>query len=142
MRRDGTYHHENLGLKRISYACQFTIPDATCPSHDSTCNHTDTRSPQPNEERCTADSPYPLGFSTSFSSLSPMSLVGIHNSTIIVEHKVKSSPSISQCNDNALTLSKAYTEYSIHPRLFVFPSFSKLRVDPCVTLQLPACLPT
>jgi len=26
--------------------------------------------------------------------------------------------------------STAYTKYSIHPRLFVFPSFSQLRVDP------------
>jgi len=40
------------------------------------------------------------------------------------------------------TPSTTYTDYSIHPWLFVFPSFSWIRVDPWMELQLPACLPT
>jgi len=58
------------------------------------------------------------------------------------EHKVKSSLSISPCHHHELTLSAAYTEYSIHLRLSVVPSFSRFRVDPWMYLQLPACLPT
>jgi len=52
--------------------------------------------------------------STSFPSPSPISLFLVHNSTIIAEHKVKSSLSISPCPDHQLTPSTAYTEYSIH----------------------------
>jgi len=37
------------------------------------------------------------------------------------EHKVESSLSIDPCHDQELTLSKPYTEYSIHSRLFVYP---------------------
>jgi len=72
-------------------------------------------------------------------------------STIITEHKVKSSISISVLYGRDLTPSTsihrvqhtpstAYTEYSIHrvqytpstvyPRVFDFPSFSRLRIDP------------
>jgi len=46
------------------------------------------------------------------------------------EHKVKSSLSISACHYHQLTLSPAYTEYSIHPRLSVVPAFSRFQVDP------------
>jgi len=46
--------------------------------------------------------------------LYPPSLFLVHNSTIIAEHKVKSSLSISPCHDHELTLSTAYTEYSTH----------------------------
>jgi len=71
----------------------------------------------------------------------PIFLFHIHNSTIIAVHKVKSSLSISPCHDHEFTPSTAYTEYkhtpstayieySIHPMLFVFTSFSWLRVDP------------
>jgi len=123
-RGDGTNHHEKLGLKRISCASQFTIPDMAGTSPDPACNNTDTRSSQPNQASRTPDFSYPLASSTSFSSSSTISLFLIHISTIIAECKVKSSLSISPWHDHELTPSTAYTEYSIHPRLFVFPSFS------------------
>jgi len=116
-------HHEKLGLKRISSECQFTIPDTAGTSPDLACNITDTRSSQPNQASHTPDFSYPLVI-TSFQSSSPISLSLVHNSTIIAEHKVKSSLFMSPCHDHELTPSTAYTEYSIHPRLFVFPSFS------------------
>jgi hypothetical protein len=121
MRGDGTNHHEKLGLQRISCASQFTIPDTVGTSPDPACNHTDTRSSQPNQASRTPDFSYPLVSSTSFSSSSPISLFLVHNSTIIAEHIVKSS--LSPCHDHELTPRTAYTEFSIHPRLFVFPSF-------------------
>jgi len=140
MRGDGGNHHEKLGLRRISCANQFAILNTAGMSPDPACNITDTRSSQPNQAGCTPDFSYPLLSSTSFSSSSPIPLFRIHNSSIIPEHKVKSSLSISPCHDHELTPSTAYTEYSIHrvqhtpsivyteysihPRLFVFPSFS------------------
>jgi len=137
MREYGGNHHEKLGLKIISCASQFTIPDTAGTSPDPACNYTDTRSSQPNQASRTPDYSYPLVSSTSFSSSSPISLFLVHNSTIIVEHKAKSSLSISPCHDHELAPSLAYTEYSIHrvqhtpstayteyPRLIVFPSFS------------------
>jgi hypothetical protein len=48
-----------------------------------------------------------------FSSSSPISLFLVHNSTIIAEHKVKSSLSISACHNHELTPSKAYPEHYI-----------------------------
>jgi len=75
------------------------------------------------------------------SHLHPPSLFLVHNSTIIAEHKVTSSLSISPWHDHELTPSTAYTEYSIHrstayiaysiyrvqhPPKIVFPSFSRL----------------
>jgi len=45
----------------------------------------------------------------------PISLFLIHNSTIIAEHKVKSSLSISPCHDHEFTLSTAYTKYKHTP---------------------------
>jgi len=113
-RGDGTNDHEKLGLKRISCASQFTIPIMAAMSPNPACNNTDTRSSQPNEASCTPDFSYPLLSSTSFSSSSPISLLLIHISTIIAEHKVKSSLSISPWHDHELTPSTAYTEYSIH----------------------------
>jgi len=150
---DGTNHYEQLGLKRILCASQFTIPDTVGTSPDPACNYTNPRSSQPNQASHTHDFSYPLVFSTSFSSSSPISVFLVYNSTILTEHKVKSSLSISLCHDHELTLSKsihrvqhtpstAYTEYSIHPWLFVVPAFSWLLVDPWMLLQLPACLPT
>ena len=41
------------------------------------------------------------------------------------EHKVKSSLYISPCHHHELTLSAAHTQYSIHRRLSVIPSFSR-----------------
>ena len=118
-----TNHHEKLGLTGISCASQFAIPDTAGTSPDAACHNTDTRSSQPDQASRTPDVSYPLVSSTSFSSSSPISLVLIHISTIIAEHKVKSSLSISPWLDHELTPSIAYTEYSTQ-RLFVFPSFS------------------
>jgi len=117
IRADGGYHHEKLGRKRISCLSQFTIPDAAGTSPDLACNNTDTRSSQPNHASHTPDFSYALVSSTSFSSWSPISLFLVHNSTIIAEHKVKSSLSISPRHDHEFTPSTAYTEYteySIH----------------------------
>ena len=113
IRGDGGNHHEKLRLKRIPCASQLTIPGTAGKSPDPECNYTDTRSSQPNQASRTPALSYPLVF-TSFSSSSPISLFLVHNSTIIAEHKVKSSLSISPCHDHELTLSTAYTEYSIH----------------------------
>ena len=120
----GGNHHEKLGLKRMSCASQFTIPDTAGTSPDPACTHTDTRSSKPNQASHTLDFSYPLVSSTSLSSSSPISLFLVHNSTIIVEPKVRSSLSISPCHDHELTQSTTYTDYSIHPRLFVIHSFS------------------
>ena len=78
--------------------------------------------------------------------LHPWSLSFVHLSIIIAEHKVTSSLSISPWHDQQLTLSIAYNKYSIHqvqhapstasieyiiaPRYSIFPSFSRLRIDP------------
>jgi len=48
------------------------------------------------------------------SHLYPPSLLLAHNSTIIAEHKVKSSHSICPCHDHELTRCAACTEYSVH----------------------------
>jgi len=130
-------HHEKLGLRRISCANQFTMPDAAGTSPNPACNYTVTSCSQPNQASGSPDLSDPLVSSTLFSSSSLISLFLVHNSTIIAKHKVKSSLSISLCHDHELTLSTAYTEssihrveytpitayteYSIHPRLFVSP---------------------
>jgi len=125
MRGDGGNHYDKLGLKRISCASQFTIHNRAGTSPDPASNNTDTRSSQSNQASRTLDFLYPLVSSTLFSSSSPISLFLVHNSTIIAELKVKSSRSISPCHDHEMTpstayteykhtLSKAYTEYSIH----------------------------
>jgi len=103
MRGDGANHHEKLELRRILCASQYTIPDTAGTNPDPACNYTDTRSSQPIQASRTPDFSYPLVFTTSFSSSSPISLFLIHNSTIIAEHKVKSSLSISPCHDHELT---------------------------------------
>jgi len=93
---------------------QFTIPDMAGTRPYPACNDTYTRSSQPNQASRTPDFSYPLVSSTSFSSSSPISLFLIHISTIIAEHKVKSSLSISPWHDHELTPSTAYTKYSIY----------------------------
>ena len=102
-RAHGTNLDEKLVLKRISCASQYTIPDTAGMSSDPACNNTDTRSSQPIQASRTPYISYPLLSFTSFSSSSPISLFLIHNSTIIAEHKVKSSLSISPCHDHELT---------------------------------------
>jgi len=117
MRRHRVYwgnHHEKLGLKRMSCASQFTIPDTAGTPPDTGCNYTDTRSSLPNQASCTPDFSYPLVSSISFSYSSPISLFLVHNSTIIAEPKVRSSLSNSLSHDHELTVSTAYAKYSIH----------------------------
>ena len=114
MRGDGGNRHKKLGLKRISSASEFSIRNRASTSADLACTHTDMRFSQPNLASHTPDFSYPLVSSTSLSSSSPISLFLIPNSTIIAKHKVMSSLSISLCHDHELTLSTAYTEYSIH----------------------------
>ena len=104
----------NGDLKVHLGASQFTVPDTAGISSDPACNYIHTRSFQPNPASRTPDYSYPLVFSPSFSFSSPMSLFLFHNSTIIAEHRVKSSLSISPCHDHELAPSIAYTEYSIH----------------------------
>jgi len=107
-------HHEKLGLKRILCECQCTFPDLAGMTPDTGCNHTDTRSSQPNQASCTPDFSYPFVSSSSFSHSSPISLCLVHNSTIIAEPKVTSSLSISRSHDHELTVSTAYAKDSIH----------------------------
>jgi len=102
------------GTKRISCASQLTIPDRAGTTPDPVRTNTNTRSSQPNQASRIPDFSYPLVSSISFSSSSPISLFLVHNSTIIAEHKVKSSLSISPWHDHELTPTTAYTEYSIH----------------------------
>ena len=107
MRGDGGNLHENLGLRRISCASQFTIPDAAGTIPDLADNNTTTRSSEPNQASRTPDFSGLLVSSISCSSSSLISLFLIHNSTIIAEHKVMSSLSISPCYDHQLTLRAA-----------------------------------
>jgi len=126
VRRYEGNHDEKQGLRRVSCASQLTIPDTAGKSPDAACNYTDTRSSQPNQASRTRDFSYPLVYSISFSSSSPISLFLVHNSTIITEHQVKSSLSISPCLDHELTPSKAYTKHCIqwvlhHPKIVCLP---------------------
>ena len=119
---DGTNHHEKLGLKRILCASQFTIPDTEGMSSNPSCLIIDTTSSQPNQASHTPNFSYPIISSTLFSSFSPISLFLVHKSTIIAEHKVKSSLSTSPCHHHELIQSTACTEYSIH-RVQLPPKF-------------------
>jgi hypothetical protein len=53
-------HHEQQGLKRISGASQFTIPNLTGMSSDLAGIKNDTRFSGPNQACCNADFSYPL----------------------------------------------------------------------------------
>ena len=119
-------HHENLGLTRISGAGQLTIPDGAGMSPNPLGNNTKTRSSKRHQASRASDFSYQLVCSTVFSSLTHISLFLVHNSTIIAEHKDKSSLSISQCHDHKFTPSTAYAEYTIHrvqhpPRMVCLP---------------------
>jgi hypothetical protein len=114
MRVYGGNHHEKLGLRNISCASQFIIPDVAGTSPDPVCNHTDPRSSQPNQASRNSDRSNPFVLSTLFLSSSPIFLFLVHYSTIIAEHKVKLSLSILPCHDHELAPRIAYTEYSIY----------------------------
>jgi hypothetical protein len=57
---DGGNDHEKLGLKRISCASQFTIPDMTGTSPDPAGNYTDMRSSKANQASHTPEFLGPL----------------------------------------------------------------------------------
>jgi len=139
---DGGNRHEELGLRGFCVRVNWLSPMRQVRLLIRRVITPITRSSQPNQASRTPDYSYLLVSSISLSSSSPFSLFLVHNSTIIREHKVKSSLSISPWHDHELTSSKAYTEYSILPWSFVFPSFPWLRVDPWMVLQLQAYLPT
>ena len=113
-REDEADYHKKLGLKRISCASHCTILNTAGTMSDLTITITDTHFFSPYQVSRTPDVSYPLVSSTPFSSLSPISLFLVHNSTIIAERIVKSSLPISPFHDHELTLSTAYTEYRIH----------------------------
>jgi len=98
MREDGGDLHGNLGLKRISCASQFTIPEMAGMTADRAGDNINTRSSKPHQPSGTPGFPVPLVSSISFSSSSPIPLLLVHHSTIIAEHKVKSSLSICRCH--------------------------------------------
>jgi hypothetical protein len=103
-------HHEILGLKRISCANQLTIPDTAGTTPNPAGKNTNTRSAKPNQASRTSDFSYPLILSI----FVPIFIPHLSFYPIIAEHKVKSPFSISPGHDHELTLSTAYTEYSIH----------------------------
>jgi hypothetical protein len=55
IREDRGNHHEKLGLERISYASQLTIPDTAGTSPDPAGNITGTWSSIPNQASHTPD---------------------------------------------------------------------------------------
>ena len=103
----------NWDLREFRVRVKFAILDMAGTSPDPECNYTDMMYSQPNQASRTPDFSYPLVI-TSFSSSSPISPFLDHNSTTIADHTVQSSLSISPYHDHELTLSTAYTEYSIH----------------------------
>jgi len=121
MRGDGANHHEKLELKRISCASQFMNYITTGTNPDLACNDTDMMSSQPNKASHTPDFSYSLVSSISFSSSSPISLFLVYNSTIITEHKVKSSHPISSCHNHELTLSISIHRGQHTPKIVCLP---------------------
>jgi len=74
MRGDGGNQHEKPGLRRISCASGFTIPDTAGTTSDPAGKITDTRSSKANQASRTADFSYPLVSSISSPSSSLISL--------------------------------------------------------------------
>jgi len=77
-------------------------------------NWTNIRSSQLSQASWTPDLLYWLVSSTLFLSSFPISHLIIHDSTIITEHKVNSSLSITSCHDYELISTIVCTEYNIH----------------------------
>ena len=129
MRGYGGNHHEKQGLKIISCVSQFTIPDTAGTSPDPACNYTDTRSSQPDPASHTLIT-HIRSYPPHRSHLPPPSLSFSSTSLQSSQNTKLSHPSVSRhvmimsWHQVLHTPSTAYTEYSIHPRLFVFPSFS------------------
>jgi len=115
MRTDRTNHHHKLRLEIISCASQYTIPDTAGTTLNPACNHSHMRCSEPNQGSGTPDFSYPLVSFISLIGSSLISLILVHNSTIIAEHNVQLSLQISPCLDHESIRSTANTEYSIHP---------------------------
>jgi len=113
IRGDGGNDDKKQTLDKIARTSQFNIANTSDRRLDQECNTLDRRSSRPNGASCTPGFSYPYVFSASFTSSSTISLIPIYNWTTIVEYKVMSSLSISQCQDCQLTLSTAYSEYHI-----------------------------
>jgi hypothetical protein len=96
MRRDGENHHEKLGHQRIWCGSQLTIPDTAGTTANPAGKNTDTRSSKLNQASRTPDFSYPLVSSIFI----PIFIPHLSFSTIIAEHKIKSSLSISPCHDH------------------------------------------
>ena len=127
-------HHMKLGLKSFACASQFTIPDMAGTTPDPGGNNTDKKSSTPNQVSRTPDLSYPLVSSILFTSSSLISL-----SRPELYHHCRTTFSHISLSRHAMMMSKhreqhtpstAYTMFSIHTRVSVFPSFSRLRVDP------------
>ena len=82
---DGGNHHEKLGHKRCSGASQFTIPDTASMTPNPAGMNTNTRLSKLNQASCTPDFSYPPYCSHFYHP----SLLLVHYSTIITEHKLK-----------------------------------------------------
>ena len=90
-------------LREFHVLVNCTIPNTAGKSPNPACDNTDTRSSKPSQVIHAPDFLYPLVSAISSSSSSPISLFLIHNSTIVAEHKAKSSLCISPCHDYELT---------------------------------------
>jgi H+/Cl- antiporter ClcA len=117
-------HHEKRRLIGISCASQCTILHMAGTSHVLVHIYTNTRVSQCNQASGTPCFAYALVILHIVLIFIFFSLLLVHNYTIIVEHKVQSSLSISQRHDHEMSPSSAYTQYSIQPRLLVLPVFS------------------
>jgi len=111
MREDGTNHIEKLGLMRIMFVSQFTIPDMAGTSANAMCDNTDARCAHPIQASHTPDFSYPLVSSTLFSSSSPSP--SFSSTTLPSLQNTKLSHP-SPCHDHEVTPSTAYTKYSVH----------------------------
>jgi len=143
---DAGNHSERLGLKRVSWASKFSIPNMAGTSHDLVGNNTDMRSSIPNQASCTPDFTSPLISSLSFLSSSPISVSSPHlyhhrrTQCYVVPPNLSMPWSWGNTESSVHwvqhTPSTADTEYSIHraqhiPEIVCPPFiFTRYLVDP------------
>jgi len=114
IRGDGGNHHEKLGLERISCGTQLTIPirQVRVPIRRVITLIRGLLNPIRHIVLLISHSRL---YSAYRSHLHPLSLPFLSTTLLpLEEHKVQPSLSISPCHHHELTLSAAYTEYSIH----------------------------
>ena len=109
IRGDRANYDEQLGLERIPCGSQLTIPDTAGTSTDPVGNYIHTWFSKPKQARHSADFSYPLVPFISCSSLSPISLFLIHNSTILTRTQSQVIPLYL-----SMPWSWVITECSIH----------------------------